>query len=159
MFLLHREIIFCSRYSSFSIFNYPIIYQMCYFMMGISTWDRGCIFQCLIQKKFGNVDFSWVSWVMLLIWHYNNIHSGLKCVLFMYKLEIYKKDSLLIIFGRRFLGAHNGRPLLFWAWMRHCFWISFETQSLSHQTWEIDRYKQTTAIILRNLLNNFKDWR
>ena len=40
MFLLHREIIFCSRYSRFSIFNYPKIYQLCDVMMGISAQDR-----------------------------------------------------------------------------------------------------------------------
>ena len=100
MFLFHREIIFCSRYSSFSIFNCPMIYQICDVMMGwVLVYDTGCIFQCLIQNKFENIDFSWVSWVVLLIWHYSNIYSGLKCVLFICKLENYKKDSLLIIFG------------------------------------------------------------
>ena len=34
MFFFHREIIFCSRYSSFRIFNYPMIYQICDVMMG-----------------------------------------------------------------------------------------------------------------------------
>ena len=94
IFLFHTEIIFCSRYSSFSIFNYTMMYQICDFMMGISTWDR-----VYFSVKFGNIDFSWVSWVVLLIWHYNNVFSGLKCVLFICKLENYKKDSLLIIFG------------------------------------------------------------
>ena len=32
----------------------------------------------------------------------------LKCVLFICKLENCKKDSLLIIFGGHFLGAHSG---------------------------------------------------
>ena len=137
IFLFHREIIFCSRYSSFSIFNYTMIYQICEVMMGISTWDR-----VHFSVKFGNIDFSWVSWVVLLIWHYNNIFSGLKCVLFICKLENYKKDSRLIIFGGHFLGAYSGSPLSFWVWMRHCFWMSFKTLSLSHQTWEIDRYKK-----------------
>ena len=118
-----------------------------WFTKSVTSWwvlvhETGCIFQCLIQKKFGNSNFSWVSWVVLLIWLYNNIYSGLKCVLFICKLENYKKDSLLIIFEGHFLGAHSGWPLSFWFWMRQCFWMSFKTQSLSHQTWEIDRYKQ-----------------
>ena len=29
-----------SRYSSFFIFNHPMIYQICNVMMSISTWDR-----------------------------------------------------------------------------------------------------------------------
>ena len=29
-----------SRYSSFCIFNHPMIYQICYVMVSISTWDR-----------------------------------------------------------------------------------------------------------------------
>ena len=39
-----------SRYSSFCIFNYPRIYQICDVMMGISTWDRVhfSVFQCCI---------------------------------------------------------------------------------------------------------------
>ena len=78
-----------------------------WFTKSVTSWwvlvhETGCIFQCLIQKKFGNIDFSWVSWVVLLIWHYNNIYSGLKCVLFICKLENYKKDPLLIIFGEHF---------------------------------------------------------
>ena len=40
MFLFNGEIIFCLRYSSFCIFNYPMIYQICDVMMGISTCDR-----------------------------------------------------------------------------------------------------------------------
>ena len=72
MFLFHGEIIFCSRYLSFSIFNYPMIYQICDIMIGISTWDRA------ETSKFENIDFSWVSWVVLL---YNNIYSGLKRIL------------------------------------------------------------------------------
>ena len=118
-----------------------------WFTKSVTSWwvlvhETGCIFQCLIQKKFGNIKFSWVPWVVLLIWHYNNIYSGLKCVLFICKLENYKKDPLLIIFGGHFLGAHSGWLLSFWVWMRHCFWMSFEAQSLSHQTWEIDKHKQ-----------------
>ena len=103
-----------------------------WFTKSVTSWwvlvhETGCIFQCLIQKKFENVDFSRVSWVVLLIWHYNNIYSDLKCVLFISKLENYKKDSLLIIFGRHFLGAHSGWQLSFWVWMRHSFWMSFKT--------------------------------
>ena len=118
-----------------------------WFTKSVTSWwvlvhETGCIFQCLIQKKFGNIKFSWVSWVVLLIWHYNNIYSGLKWALFICKLENYKKDSHLIIFLRHFLGTHSGWPLSFWVWMQHCFLMSFKTQSLSHQTWEIDRYKQ-----------------
>ena len=118
-----------------------------WFTISLTSWwvlvhEAGCIFHCFIQKKFGNIDFSWVSWMMLLIWHYNNIYSCLKCVLFICKSENYKKDSLWIIFGGHFLGAHSGSPLSFWVWMRHCFWMSFKTKSLSHQTWQIDRYKQ-----------------
>ena len=118
-----------------------------WFTKSVTSWwvlvhETGCIFQCLIQKKFGDIDFSWVSLVVQLIWHYNNIYSGLKCVLFICKLESYKKDSLLIIFGKHFLGTHSGWPLSFWVWMRHCFRMSFKTRSLSHQTWEIYRYKQ-----------------
>ena len=41
MSLFQREIIFRSRCSSFSVFNYPMIYQICDVMMGISTCDRG----------------------------------------------------------------------------------------------------------------------
>ena len=85
MLLFHREIIFVSRYSSFSIFNYPMI---CDVMMGIST--RGRVhFSVSLQKELGNIDY-----------------SGLKNVLFICKLENYKKDPLLIIFGGHFLGTH-----------------------------------------------------
>ena len=117
-----------------------------WFIKSVTSWwlihETGCIFQCLIQKKFGNIDFSWVCWVVLLIWHYNNIYSGLEYVLFICKLENYQNNSLLIIFGEHFLGTHSSWSLSFWVWMWHCFWISFKTQSLSHQTWGIDRYKQ-----------------
>ena len=105
MFLFHREIIFCLRYSSFSIFNYPM-FTKSVTPLWVLVHETGYIFQCLIQMKFGNIDLSWVSWVVLLIWHYNNIYSSLKCVLFICKLENYKKDPLLIIFGGHFLGAH-----------------------------------------------------
>ena len=118
-----------------------------WFSKSVTSWwvlvrETGCIFKCLIQKKFGSINLSWVSWVVLLIWHYNNIYSGLKCVFFIYKLENYKKDSLLIIFGGHFLGAHSGWLLSIWVWMWQCFWMSFKTQSLNHRTCEIDRYKQ-----------------
>ena len=141
MFLFHGEIIFCSRYSSLVFLTIP------WFTKSVTSWwvlvyETGCIFQCLIQKNFGNIDFSWVSWVVLLTRHYNNIYSGLKFVLFICELENYKKDSLLIISWRHFLGAHSGWLLSFWVWIRHYFWMYFKTQSLGHQTWEIDRYKQ-----------------
>ena len=141
MFLLHGEVIFCSWYSSFSIFNYPMIYHISDVMMGISTWDR-VHFSLSHPEEIWEHRFQLGVLDDLLIWYYNNIYSCWKCVLFICKLENYKKDSLLIIFGGHFLGAHSASPLSFWVWMRHCFWMSFKTQSLSHQTWEIDRYKQ-----------------
>ena len=52
MFLFHREIIFCSRYSSFSIFNYPIIYQICNVMISISTWGSA-FFSASSGKNLG----------------------------------------------------------------------------------------------------------
>ena len=122
MFLFQREIIFRSRYSSFRILVIP------WFTKSATSWwvlvrkTRGT-FQCRIQKKFGDIDFSWKCWVVLRIWHYNNTYSGLKCVLFICNLENYKKDPLLIIFGHPY-----GWILSFWVWIRHCFWMSFETQ-------------------------------
>ena len=101
MFLFYGEVIFCSRYSSFSIFNYPMVYQICDVMMGISTWDS-VQFSVSHPEEIWEHRFQKVSWMVLLIWHYNNIYSGLKCVLFICKLENYKKDSLLIIFGWHF---------------------------------------------------------
>ena len=65
----------------------------------LNAMMRQCIFQCLIQKKFWDIDFSWVSWVILRMQLYNNTYSGLKCVLCICDLENYKKDPLLIIFG------------------------------------------------------------
>ena len=83
-FLIRGEIIVCSWYSSFSIFNYPMIYQICNLMMG--AWDR-VHFSVSHPDEIWEHDFSWVSWVVLLIWHYSNIYSGLKYVLFICKLE------------------------------------------------------------------------
>ena len=72
-----------------------------WFTKSVMSWrvtahETVCISQCLIQKKFGNINLSWVPWVVLLIWHYNNIYSGLNCVLFFCKLENYllKRFSL-----------------------------------------------------------------
>ena len=128
MFLFHREIIFCSRYSSFSIFNYPMIYQICDVMMGISTWDR-------VHFSVSHPEEIWkhrfqlgvlggaANMALYLFW--------LKCALFICKLENCKKDSLLIIFGGHFLGTHSGWQLSFWVWMWHSFWMYFKTVTKS----------------------------
>ena len=39
-FFSQRSYVPFSRYSSFCIFKYPMIYQICDAMMSISTWDR-----------------------------------------------------------------------------------------------------------------------
>ena len=65
----------------------------------------------------------------------------LKCVLFICKLENCKKDSLLIISGGHFLGAHMVDSYHFGSGCGNLFECLLK-QSLSHQTWEIDRYKQ-----------------
>ena len=40
IFLFRRKIVLFSRYSSFCIFNHPMIYQICDVTMSISTWGR-----------------------------------------------------------------------------------------------------------------------
>ena len=39
-FVSQKSYVPFSRYSSFCIFDHPIIYQICDVMMSISTWDR-----------------------------------------------------------------------------------------------------------------------
>ena len=39
IFLFQRKVVPFSRYSSFCIFNHPLIYQICEVMMSISTWN------------------------------------------------------------------------------------------------------------------------
>ena len=102
MFLFHVEIIYCSRYSSFSIFNYPMIYHIC------DVHETGCIFQSLIQKKIGSINFSGMSWVVLLIWHYNNIYYGLRSLR---SLMSYLYVSLEII-----------KKILSWSFLGDIFW-------------------------------------
>ena len=43
-FVLQRNYVPFTGYLSFSIFNHPMIYQICNVMVSISTWDR-CIFE------------------------------------------------------------------------------------------------------------------
>ena len=65
----------------------------------------------------------------------------LKCILFICKLKDCKQDSLLIIFG-----GHFWVPIVVDSYHFASGWGTlFECllkQSLSHQTWETDRYKQ-----------------
>ena len=40
-FVSYKSYVLFSKYSSFCIFNHPVIYQICDVMMSISTWDGG----------------------------------------------------------------------------------------------------------------------
>ena len=95
------KVVTCSFPSSVRDIQVLAFLTIPWFTKSVTSWwvtahETGCISQCLIQKKFGNINFSWVPWMVLLIWHYNNIYSGLKCVLFFCKLEnsLLKRFSL-----------------------------------------------------------------
>ena len=115
IFLFHREIIFCSRYSNFTIFNYPIIYQICDVMMGIYS----AFFSVSSRKNLGTSISAGCLWWCC---KYNTIITHY-CVLSIFNLEITTK-----ILSWSFLGSHSGWLLSFWVWMRPYFWMSFETQ-------------------------------
>ena len=50
IFLFHRKIM-CRRYSSFCIFNHPMIYQLSDVTMSISAWDKVHFWIYLLNHK------------------------------------------------------------------------------------------------------------
>ena len=50
-FISYESYVPFSSSSSFSIFNHPIIYQICDIMMSISTWDRVHFFNVSFESK------------------------------------------------------------------------------------------------------------
>ena len=51
IFVSYKSFILFSRYSSFCIFNHPVIYQICDIMVSISTWDRVDFWICLLNHN------------------------------------------------------------------------------------------------------------